>query len=150
MIKPSLKTKSTSTNVTEEEYGKLERTAQAGGKTAERVAPGCHITQCRAGAESGPSDGSEAQVLMAELVVPRTVLPIAHLDRTCDDRTAPTFGEIPAGKYVCSVRRESAGSRRLVLSTAGRFLVYSSTIVRVGAGHGHLPCPSGDSQTRDV
>ena len=37
MVKPLVRTKSIGTKVTEEDYAKLERTAQAGGKTLGQI-----------------------------------------------------------------------------------------------------------------
>jgi len=75
MVKPSLRTKSIGTKVTEEEYAELERAAQAGGKTLSEWCREVMLGNMnRHGPKSQPLEGSEAQALMAELVALRTVL----------------------------------------------------------------------------
>ena len=75
MVKPSLRTKSIGTKVTEGEYAELERTAQAGGKTLGEWCREVMLASVNGHAPKGqPSDGSEAQVLMAELMALRTIL----------------------------------------------------------------------------
>jgi len=75
MVKPSLRTKSVGTKVTQEEYAELERTAQAAGKT---IGEWCREVLL-AGlngqlAKDQPSHGTEAQALMAEFIALRTIL----------------------------------------------------------------------------
>jgi hypothetical protein len=75
MVKPSLRTKSIGTKVTDEEYAELERTAQAGGKTLGEWYREVMLASVNGHAPKGqPSDGSEAKVLMAEIVALRTIL----------------------------------------------------------------------------
>ena len=75
MVKPSLRTKSIGTKVSEEEYAKLERAAQAGGKT---LGEWCREVMLASANEQVPkdhlSDGSEALALMAEFAALRTIL----------------------------------------------------------------------------
>jgi hypothetical protein len=75
MVKTSLRTKSIGTKVTEEEYAKLERTAQAGGKTLGEWCREVMLASANAQAPKGQLlDGSEAHVLMAEFAALRTIL----------------------------------------------------------------------------
>jgi hypothetical protein len=55
MVKPSLRTKSIGTKVAEEEYPKLERTAQAGGQDPGRMVPRSHVGQCECAGAEGPA-----------------------------------------------------------------------------------------------
>ena len=75
MVKPSLRTKSIGTKVTEEEYARLERTAQAGGKTLGEWCREVMLASANAPVPKGQLfDGSEAHVLMAEFAALRTIL----------------------------------------------------------------------------
>lgn len=75
MVKPSLRTKSIGTKVTEEEHAELERAAQNGGKTLGEWCREVMLANVNGHApKSQASDGSEAQALMAELVALRTIL----------------------------------------------------------------------------
>jgi len=75
MVKPSLRTKSIGTKVTEEEYAELERTAQTGGKTLGEWCREVMLASVNGhGTTSQPSGGLEAQALMAELVALRTIM----------------------------------------------------------------------------
>src|SRR5215469_9899353 len=75
MVKPSLRTKSIGTKVTEEEYAKLELTAQAGGKTLGEWCREVMLASANAQApRSQLSDRSEAHALMAEFAALRTIL----------------------------------------------------------------------------
>ena len=75
MVKPSLRTKSIGTKVTEEEYAKLELTAQAGGKTLGEWCREVMLASANAHVAKGQlSDGSEGLALMAEFLALRTVL----------------------------------------------------------------------------
>ena len=75
MVKPSLRTKSIGTKVTEEEYAELERIAQAGGKTLGEWCREVMLASVNGHPpKSQPSDGTEAKVLMAEIVALRTIL----------------------------------------------------------------------------
>ena len=75
MVKPTLRTKSIGTKVTEEEYARLERAAQAGTKT---LGEWCReVMLASANGQSSraqESVGAEVQALMAELVGLRTIL----------------------------------------------------------------------------
>ena len=75
MVKPTLRTKSIGTKVTEEEYAQLERAAHAGTKT---LGEWCReVMLASANGQSSraqKSVGGEAQALMAELVALRTIL----------------------------------------------------------------------------
>jgi len=55
MVKPSLRTKSIGTKVTEEEYAKLELTAQAGGKTLGEWCREVIVGQCERAGGEGPA-----------------------------------------------------------------------------------------------
>jgi len=75
MVKPSLRTKSIGTKVTEEEYAKLELTAQAGGKTLGEWCREVIVASANAQVAKGQlSDGSETLALMAEFAALRTIL----------------------------------------------------------------------------
>ena len=75
MVRPSLRTKSIGTKVTEEEYAELERAAQTVGKTLGEWCRGVMLANMTShGPKSQSPGGSEAQALMAELVALRTVL----------------------------------------------------------------------------
>lgn len=75
MVRPSLRTKSIGTKVTEEEYAKLERTAQAGGKTLSEWCREVMLASANAQVPKGQLSGvSEAQVLMAEFAALRAIL----------------------------------------------------------------------------
>ena len=75
MVKPSLRTKSVGTKVTEYEYAELERAAQAGSKTLGEWCREVILASVNGHAPKGePSIGAEAQALMAELVALRTIL----------------------------------------------------------------------------
>jgi hypothetical protein len=75
MVKPSLRTKSIGTKVTEEEYAKLERTAQAGGKSLGEWCREVMLASADAQAPKGQlSVGSEVHLLMAEFAALRTIL----------------------------------------------------------------------------
>jgi len=74
-VKPSLRTKSIGTKVTEQEYADLERAAQTGGKTLGEWCREVILASMNGHASKGqPSTGEEAQALMAELVALRTIL----------------------------------------------------------------------------
>jgi hypothetical protein len=75
MVKPSLRTKSIGTKVTEEEYAELERTARAGGKTLGEWCREVMLASVNGHASKNPPPGgADAQALMAELVALRTIL----------------------------------------------------------------------------
>jgi hypothetical protein len=75
MVKPPLRTKSIGTKVTEEEYAKLELTAQAGGKTLGEWCREVMLASANAQVpKSQLSDGGEALVLVAEFAALRTIL----------------------------------------------------------------------------
>ena len=75
MVKPTLRTKSIGTKVTEAEYAQLERAAQAEARTlgewCRHVMLACVNGQA---ADARRSDGAELRALMAELVALRTIL----------------------------------------------------------------------------
>jgi hypothetical protein len=75
MVKPTLRTKSIGTKVSEEEYARLERLAQLGGKT---LGQWCREVMLASAIGQSPkaqqSVGAEVQALMAELVALRTIL----------------------------------------------------------------------------
>ena len=75
MPRPSLRTKSVGTKVTEGEYAKLERAAQEGGKT---VSEWCREVMLAsvdgATSKDPPQQPGEAQAVMAEVVALRTIL----------------------------------------------------------------------------
>ena len=76
MVKPSLRTKSIGTKVTDEEYAELERAAQTSGKTLGEWCREVILANVNGHAtkEQPPHGGSESQALMAELVALRTIL----------------------------------------------------------------------------
>ena len=75
MVKPSLRTKSIGTKVTNEEYAELERAAQTGGKTLGEWCREVMLANVNGHAPKDlPHGGSESQALMAELVALRTIL----------------------------------------------------------------------------
>jgi hypothetical protein len=75
MVKPTLRTKSIGTKVSEEEYAQLERAAQAGSKTLGEWCRDVMLSSANGLSSDGQqSRGAEAQALMAELVALRTIL----------------------------------------------------------------------------
>ena len=75
MVKPSLRTKSIGTKVTDEEYAELERAAQTGGKTLGEWCREVMLANVNGHASKEPSHGaSESHALMAEVVALRTIL----------------------------------------------------------------------------
>lgn len=75
MVKPSLRTKSIGTKVTEEEYAELERAAQTGGKTLGEWCREIMLANMNGHGSNGQQHGgSESHALMAELVALRTIL----------------------------------------------------------------------------
>ncbi len=75
MVKPTLRTKSIGTKVTEEEYAQLERAAHAGTKTLGEWCREVMLASAnRRLSHPQESVGAEVQVLMAELVALRTIL----------------------------------------------------------------------------
>ena len=75
MVKPSLRTKSIGTKVTDEEYAELERAAQTGGKTVGEWCREIMLANLNGhAAKDQPHGGSESHALMAELVALRTIL----------------------------------------------------------------------------
>src|SRR5215470_8802218 len=73
MVKPSLRT-TIGTKVTEEEYAKLELTAQAGGKTLGEWCREVMLASANPQVPKSLSDGSEGLALMAEFAALRTIL----------------------------------------------------------------------------
>ena len=75
MVKPTLRTKSIGTKVTEEEYSRLEQAAQAGAKTLGEWCREVMLASANGKSpESQKSGGVEFQALMAELMALRTIL----------------------------------------------------------------------------
>ena len=74
MVKPSLRTRSIGTKVTEEEYNELERTARAGGKTLGEWFREVILVNVNGHALKGQAADLESQALMAEFVALRTIL----------------------------------------------------------------------------
>ena len=75
MVKPSLRTKSVGTKVTQEEYAELERTARAAGKTLGEWCREVLLVGVNGQlSKDPPSDRTEAQALMAEFISLRTIL----------------------------------------------------------------------------
>src|SRR5215472_15020506 len=75
MVKPSLRTKSIGTKVTNEEYAELERAAQTGSKTLGEWCREVMLANVNGHAPGDlPHGGSESQTLMAELIALRTIL----------------------------------------------------------------------------
>ena len=75
MVKPSLRTKSIGTKVTEEEYEELEQAARASGKTLGEWFREVILTSVNGHGLNGQSaDSAAAQALMAEFVALRTIL----------------------------------------------------------------------------
>jgi hypothetical protein len=74
MVKPTLRTKSIGTKVSEEEYALLERTAQAGSKTLGEWCRHVMLASANGRSQDGQKSGAEAKALMAELVALRTIL----------------------------------------------------------------------------
>ena len=75
MVKPSLRTKSIGTKVTEAEYAELERAARTGGKTLGEWCREVLLANVNGhGLKAQPHGGSESEALMAELVALRTIL----------------------------------------------------------------------------
>ena len=75
MVKPTLRTKSIGTKVTEEEYARLEQAAQAGAENLRRVVPRGDVSKREWKIARRPkSVGVEFQALMAELMALRTIL----------------------------------------------------------------------------
>jgi len=73
MVRPSLRTKSIGTKVTESEYARLERAAQGSGKT---LGEWCRevMLACVNGEQSKAYQAGDAQAVMAEVVALRTIL----------------------------------------------------------------------------
>jgi len=73
MVKPSLRTRSIGTKVTDEEYAELEHAAQIGGKT---LGEWCREVMLANVNGNGPHlhGDSESQALMGEVVALRTIL----------------------------------------------------------------------------
>jgi hypothetical protein len=75
MVKPTLRTKSIGTKVSEEEYAQLERAAQLGSKTLGEWCREVMLASANGlASETQHSGGAEVQALMAELVALRTIL----------------------------------------------------------------------------
>lgn len=75
MVKPSLRTKSIGTKVTDEEYAELERAAQTGGKTLGEWCREVMLSNVNGHEpKAHPPGASESQALMAEVVALRTIL----------------------------------------------------------------------------
>ena len=75
MVKPTLRTKSIGTKVSEEEYAQLEHAAQAGAKTLSEWCRQVMLASVNGhSADVQKSGGAELQALMAELVALRTIL----------------------------------------------------------------------------
>src|SRR5215469_4182695 len=75
MVKPSLRTRSIGTKVTEEEYEELEHTARASGKTLGKWLHEVILATVNGHTQNGQSaDSAAAQALMAEFVALRTIL----------------------------------------------------------------------------
>jgi hypothetical protein len=74
MVKPSLRTKSIGTKVTEEEYVTLQRTAQGDGKTLGEWCREVILASANAHTSKNQPPGIEARALMAELLALRTIL----------------------------------------------------------------------------
>ena len=72
MVKPTLRTRSIGTKVSEEEYAKLERAAQLGSKT---LGEWCReVMLASTNGQTQQCGRAEIQALMAELVALRTIL----------------------------------------------------------------------------
>ena len=75
MTRPSLRTKSIGTKVTEGEYTKLERAAQEGGKTLSEWCREIMLASVDgAASKDQPHLAGDAQAVMAEVVALRTIL----------------------------------------------------------------------------
>ncbi len=75
MVRPSLRTKSIGTKVTEAEYATLERAAQEGGKTLSEWCREIMLASVDGAASKGqPHQAGDAQAVMAEVVALRTIL----------------------------------------------------------------------------
>jgi hypothetical protein len=75
MVKPTLRTKSIGTKVTEEEYAQLELAAQAGAKTLGEWCRQVMLASAnRKSSDIQKSGDNEVRALMAELVALRTIL----------------------------------------------------------------------------
>jgi hypothetical protein len=74
MVKPSLRTKSIGTKVTNEEYAELERAAQTGGKTLGEWCREVMLKSAKGGAADTAVAGTRAEALMAEVVALRAIL----------------------------------------------------------------------------
>jgi len=75
MVRPSLRTRSVGTKLTDAEYASLEGQAQASGKSLSEWCREVMLASANAQAQkSEPSVGTEVQAFMAELVALRTIL----------------------------------------------------------------------------
>src|SRR5580700_9981984 len=74
MVKPSLRTQSIGTKVTDEEYVELERAAQTGGKTLGEWCREVMLKSANGGAADTAVAGARAEALMAEVVALRAIL----------------------------------------------------------------------------
>jgi hypothetical protein len=75
MVKPTLRTKSIGTKVTEQEYVQLEQAAQSGSKTLGEWCREVMLASANGKvSDTQHSGGAEVQALMAELVALHTIL----------------------------------------------------------------------------
>src|ERR1700730_1814957 len=74
MVKPSLRTKSIGTKVSEEEYAQLERTAQTEGKTLGEWCRGVMLSSANGRPPKATETGGDGHALMAVLVALRAIL----------------------------------------------------------------------------
>jgi hypothetical protein len=74
MVKPSLRTKSIGTKVTNEEYAELQRAAQTGGKTLGEWCREVMLKSSNGGAADTAVARARAEALMAEVVALRAIL----------------------------------------------------------------------------
>jgi hypothetical protein len=75
MVRPTLRTKSVGTKVTEDEYARLEKAARNGGKTlGEWCRDVMLVTVNGEPSKTQPVGGEEVQALMAEVVALRTIV----------------------------------------------------------------------------
>jgi hypothetical protein len=74
MVKTSLRTKSISTKVSEEQYVQLARAAQTEGKTLSEWCRGVMLSSVNSRPSKATETGGDGHAVMAELVALRTIL----------------------------------------------------------------------------
>ena len=74
MVKPSLRTKSIGTKVTEEEYAQLERAAQTEHKTLGEWCRGVMLSSATGRPPKATETGGDGHALMAEMLALRAIL----------------------------------------------------------------------------